>query len=71
MNFVRQQGSVSVCSFSASTLPVARVGVASRWPTVMEQSETDVLAPLVITDLNRHLQTGFVVSVGFPLLSAT
>ena len=53
MNSVRQQGSVSVCSFS------------------LEQSETEVLAPLVITYLKHRLQTGFVVSVGLPLLLAT
>ena len=34
-------------------------------------AELDVLAPLVITDLKHHLQTGFVVSVGLPLLLAT
>ena len=57
--------------FSASSLPAARPSVVSQWQTVTEQSETDVLAPLVITDLKHRLQTGFVVSVGLLLLSAT
>ena len=34
-------------------------------------AELDVLAPLVITDLKHRLQTGFVVSMGLALLSAT
>ena len=33
-------------------------------------AKLDVLAPLVITDLKHHLQTGFVVSMGLPLVSA-
>ena len=33
-------------------------------------AKLDVLAPLVITDLKHRLQTGFVMSVGLPLLAA-
>ena len=39
---------VCVQLLSASSLPAARVGVVSRWQTVTEQSEIDVLALLVI-----------------------
>ena len=38
--------------------------------SLTEQGETDMLALLAITDLKHCLQTGFVVSVGLPLLSA-
>ena len=47
-----------------------RVCVQLLSASVTGQSHTDDFALLVITDLKHRLQTGFVVSVGLPLLSA-
>ena len=63
---MRQRGSVSVCA--------ASLCLQTEWAWFhsdrQSQSETDVLAPVVIRDLKHRLQTGFVGSVGLPLLLA-
>ena len=73
MNFENcDSGAACLCAAFLCYLTACRHsgGMVSRWQTVTEQSKTDVLAPLVITDLKHRLQTGFEVSVGLPLLSA-